>query len=138
MTEQNNKPPTGIASGYAMLMPGLIALARDHGYALGLHGSLQRDLDLIAVPWTSGAAAPVELAEAVRGHVGGFWNPHDSNGVGGSKPHGRRCWSIHFGGGQYIDLSVMPRLHDDVEITDGKVFVRLREYSEDAAARSDG
>ncbi len=40
------------------IYPQLVEEARRHGYALAPHGSLQRDLDLIAVPWSEEAAAP--------------------------------------------------------------------------------
>jgi hypothetical protein len=41
-------------------------VARSKGYALAVHGSLARDIDLVAVPWVEEAASAAELAEAVR------------------------------------------------------------------------
>lgn len=38
---------------YRSILPKLREAARSHGYALGVHGSMRRDLDLIAVPWDS-------------------------------------------------------------------------------------
>lgn len=32
------------------------ALAKLHGWGVGVHGSLERDIDLIAVPWTEDAS----------------------------------------------------------------------------------
>ena len=102
------------------LMPHLSEVAESHGYALAAHGSLSRDIDLIACPWTSAAVEASVLAEAIRcaaeevtGHA--FYGPHESDeyfraGCPGAKPHGRLVWSFHLGGGPYIDLSVMPRL----------------------------
>lgn len=98
------------ASFYATFFPHLQETARDMGYALTMHGSLQRDLDLIAVPWIEEAAAPDTLAEALRDRCGGFFSRLDANGVPDSKPHGRLCWVIHLGSGPYIDLSVTPRV----------------------------
>lgn len=40
----------------AELIDQLRAIAKGHGWALGVHGSLVRDIDLIAVPWTSDAS----------------------------------------------------------------------------------
>ena len=112
--QQTGKPvPKASPALYATMLPGLIGVARDHGYALAVHGSMLRDFDLIAVPWVGTAAAPEALAEALRDWLGGFFKPHDSNGSTTAKPHGRRCWSIHFGGGCYVDLSVMPRWTED-------------------------
>jgi hypothetical protein len=85
--------------------------ARECGYAIGVHGSLARDIDLIAAPWTEDAVSPADLAEIVRATVAkvggmGFVSRNDP----AEKPHGRLCWSIHLRDGPYLDLSVMPRL----------------------------
>jgi hypothetical protein len=81
-------------------------VARAMGYAVGVHGSETRDLDLIAAPWRGDAKPAHELAEAVRAVLEGeFSITHDQPDV---KPAGRLAWSIQIGGGAYIDLSVMP------------------------------
>jgi len=36
---------------YKSVLPKIREVARSCGYAIGLHGSMRRDLDLIAVPW---------------------------------------------------------------------------------------
>lgn len=105
-----------------VLLPALRYKARQLGYAIGLHGSLRADIDLIAAPWTPEAVPAPELAEALRvvaeAIIGqakcfdrlGADNPdYFDQGMPGHKPHGRLCWSFHLGGGPYIDLSVMPR-----------------------------
>lgn len=96
-------------------------MARALGYALAIHGSLKRDIDLVAVPWTKHAVDPVELSEyltcTAAEHNDGVAYLHEleaadewhRNGCPGMKPHGRLVWSIQLGGGVYIDLSVMPR-----------------------------
>lgn len=105
---------------YERLLPALRSVAEKHGYALGFHGSGQRDLDLIAVPWIEEAGAPEVLVEDLRQTVNGviFQYPSTPLSLGDwtrrnpqPKPHGRLAWSIHFGdldAGFYIDLSVMP------------------------------
>jgi len=90
---------------YAFLYRDLVEVAREHGYALALHGSMKRDLDLIAVPWTGLAVSAEHLALALRDAAGaafGEGDPHE-------KKHGRLAWSLHLGGGPYVDLSVMPK-----------------------------
>lgn len=108
-----------------VLLPALREIARRNGYALAVHGSLERDIDLIAAPWREGAAPAEELIRdiftacyAVLGYA--IW-PHDwkegaafEPPVGAlpnpdRKPHGRLGWVIHLGGGPYLDVSVMPR-----------------------------
>ncbi len=90
------------------------------GYSLSVHGSLVRDIDLIACPWNPHAVEARELAEALRDvarglnggvahHKGVEDSPWFHAGCPGGKPFGRLCWSYHLGGGPYIDLSVMPK-----------------------------
>ena len=93
---------------YAALLPKLQEVARRHGYALPVHGSLQRDLDVVAVPWTDDASDPVALIKALAERAGGFIP--EGQAKTGLKPHGRLAVTIYLGGqGGYIDLSVMPR-----------------------------
>lgn len=92
--------------------------ARKLGYALGVHGSLSRDIDLIACPWTEDAASEAELAEELRVVVGGRYSwsmkgrEFTLRGCPGHKPHGRLGWVINIDDGPYIDLSVMPRARE--------------------------
>jgi hypothetical protein len=116
----NDKPVDTRAAAFAWMIPHITQVARKFGYAIGLHGSMARDLDIIAVPWTDSAAPAEALIEAIRDAVGGNirndertkgneWDESTRNPC--SKPHGRRAWSIYFSGHRfYIDLSVMPRL----------------------------
>lgn len=85
-------------------LPSIVRVAKEHGYALAVHGSLARDYDLIAVPWVDEAARPEVLVDAIRVASGGHFAEHD---YPATKPHGRRAWAVHLGGGQYLDLSVM-------------------------------
>lgn len=91
------------------VVPKLIPVAKRLGYAIALHGSFQRDLDVVAVPWTEDAVSAEELAEALRQEVHG-WLQRDQDPCPGKKPHGRLAWTIHTEDGVgHIDLSVMPR-----------------------------
>lgn len=91
--------------GYATLYPKLREVARQHGYALALHGSLVKDLDVVAVPWTEDAADPVTLAKALTTRAHGFI---PEGGIA-ERLHGRIAVTIHLvGPAGYIDLSIMP------------------------------
>lgn len=98
---------TSIAPVYAQLYQYLCAEAKGSGYALAIHGSLNRDLDLVAIPWTDEAEDSESLIKSLSRAVGcgAIQGPYD-------KPHGRRSWAILLGGDAYIDLSVMPRESD--------------------------
>ena len=96
------------AATYAMLYPRLREVARGHGYALALHGTLQKDLDVLACPWVEEASSPEALAEALRELIGGEFAGGPEN-RGTTKPHGRRAWTILLlGSAGYVDLSVTP------------------------------
>ena len=110
--------PTAIE--FLALMPAIRQAARNLGYAVGLHGTLARDFDLIACPWTEAAADPDGLAEAIMGAAGcvrwrvfrGEGRLSHRNQV--DKPHGRLTYAFdwdkrNYENRGYIDLSVMPR-----------------------------
>jgi hypothetical protein len=99
---------------YVQMLPTIRMVAKEHGYAIGLHGSLQRDLDLIAVPWVENCSDKESLARAIhRATIGLESASYDWE----KKPHGRMatsfpmCW-IDFPIGDekstgHIDLSVI-------------------------------
>ena len=61
------RDPARCAAAAAALIEPLRAVAREHGYALTEHGSMQRDIDLVAIPWRHGdCAAPIDLAGAIK------------------------------------------------------------------------
>jgi hypothetical protein len=99
---------------FEVLISALRHVAWRHGYALATHGSLSYDIDLIACPWRDSAVAPQHLADAIRkaaeAIIGeAFVAEHDKGRLPEKKPCGRLAWSLHLGGGPYIDLSVMPK-----------------------------
>lgn len=97
---------------YMLLLQWLNDAANKHGYALGLHGSLNRDLDLIAAPWTEEAVCADQLVQALAKAAGG-WIEHGACCVNPEfRPHGRIAYTIQLGRGLYLDVSVMPRKGD--------------------------
>jgi hypothetical protein len=97
---------------YHELIEPIRSVARKFGYAIALHGSLARDIDLIAVPWTEEAVEAEILAIGISNIVKAFSTTSYVRVHGpkeNEKPHGRLCWSIFVTGVTYIDLSVMPR-----------------------------
>jgi hypothetical protein len=101
-----------LAPWYAMAYTKLDRIAWRHGYALALHGSMARDLDLVAIPWTDDASSPEKLIAAfVRFIVSGAEIHYKASGVKPTiKPHGRLAYVLAIGfDGHYIDLSIMPR-----------------------------
>ena len=99
---------------YEILIDALRYVAYRHGFALAVHGSLRRDIDLIAAPWRESAVGGDALAKAISGAIEAiigtsrerkeFPNPE-------KKPCGRLGYSFyltHDDFGPYVDLSIMP------------------------------
>ena len=98
---------------YAQLLPRIRTAGKALGYALAVHGSMARDLDLVAIPWVADALSAEKLvemiADAVHGFVIGDVQNRGSVTLSPSiRPHGRKSWNICWGGVVMIDLSVMP------------------------------
>lgn len=105
-----------LVSIYSQILPKIREAGKAMGYAIALHGSMQRDLDLLAVPWVEDAKSAEELvefiAEAVNGYVIGDVNARGTVETPTLQPHGRKSWNICWGGRAFVDLSVMPRSGD--------------------------
>ena len=84
--------------------------ARELGWAVSIHGSLERDIDLIAVPWTERAHEPDALVNSFRQVLTKLYGIGLEVGPNCEhpKPHGRLCWSFWIRPWTYIDLSVYP------------------------------
>ena len=83
------------------------------GYAIGVHGSIRRDIDLIAAPWITYATDDEVLARSIAESVNGWILYREGHPTWGAKPHGRRAYTIMLRephARTYLDLSVMPRL----------------------------
>jgi hypothetical protein len=98
------KPPN-YAPIYAALYPDLAEIARKHGYAMAVHGTMGRDLDLICVPWTLDASAPSDVVdEIVR-----TFKIEVATGPS-LREHNRQVWGISIMFGEcFLDLSFTPR-----------------------------
>jgi hypothetical protein len=91
---------------YACLYPELATIARAHGYAMAVHGTLARDFDVICIPWTDEAADPEVIIQAIL-------DKFAIRRIGELHPmkHGRvaQTLSLKFGEAA-LDLSFMPRV----------------------------
>jgi hypothetical protein len=93
---------------YATMLPGLKKIAEKHGYALSIHGSMLRDFDLVAIPWTHECSPGADLIKAIADAL----SCYQGGPVTGpeQKPHDRQAWIIPLGAGLALDISVMPRV----------------------------
>lgn len=82
--------------------------AWSYGYAIGMHGSFTRDLDLIMVPWTEEARDPAHVIKVIASRT----DLRLQSETPSAKPHGRTAYTLHlpgFGDPRWIDLSIVPR-----------------------------
>lgn len=112
MSDLTQKPKPNYAPTYAAAMyPELAQIARSHGYTLAVHGSLARDLDLIAIPWIEDAGEPQAIIDDILAkyavhHIGDI----------GHKPHGRIAYTLSVGWGHCaIDIQFTPKKPKQVE-----------------------
>ena len=96
-----------------LILPAMRRVAIEAGYTLAVHGSLNRDIDLVAVPWREfGVWTPDALADAICGAVRGVTGRCNSNEKQWTaKPHGRLARILLAWCGEStaaLDLSVIP------------------------------
>lgn len=135
--EAPTKPIHAKPSYYAIMFEPLKEIALKYGYNLVLHGSLARDMDLIAIPWGETIGNIDEMIDEFCTYVGGRIHimqkrRNESDEIIGErftpKPYGRKAYVIDiFRGGYfegdgfekltfykdpqtYIDISVTPAL----------------------------
>jgi len=126
---QNQTKPLHAKPGlYAFFFEGLKQIAREYGYNLVLHGSMNRDLDLIAIPWSTICQGEHgRMIQEFCEHIGEskiMRLPQEGNPLYNTTQHGRMQYVININRecqriGEdwvdpqyYIDISVMPILKD--------------------------
>jgi hypothetical protein len=98
---------SGRAALYACIWNPLRNAAMDCGWALGLHGSLANDMDIMAMPWTEDAKPVEEMIKALSDIFTD--NPFkDSHTVPHyDKPNNRVVYTISIWAEWYLDISVI-------------------------------
>lgn len=96
--------PANYAPVYAGLYPQLAEIARRHGYAMAVHGSMARDADLICIPWTDKATEPQAVVDAITTEF-----VIRNIGEPSVREHGRIVYTLTVSApGCFIDLSFTP------------------------------
>lgn len=96
----------GRAVFYASMWEDLKNAALNCGWALGLHGSLASDMDIMAMPWSEDATSLDALITAIR-HC--FSEPYDIgiNVDQNTKPNNRIVVTFSIWADFYIDMNVI-------------------------------
>lgn len=105
---------------YANCYEGLKAIALKYGYNLLIHGSLNRDFDLVAVPWAKEIGNYLDMINEFVENLGGHIMPEsdEHRKLIGDLYHGRQIYVINLNrGGKatnyedpqwYLDISIIP------------------------------
>lgn len=124
MKERDEITTNGRAVFYTVLYPEFRQKALDLGYTLALHGSMARDMDMIAVAWVKEAKSPDELVRAFSDCIGGtVWKNHHFKNKA-LMPHNRIAYTLSIFSDWFIDLSIIPpenydfKLPNDINYSD--------------------
>jgi hypothetical protein len=110
------KPTHAKPSLYAYYFYDLKEIAKEYGYNLVLHGSLNRDLDLIAIPWVDDPKPELDLINAFSKHLNGWTSDAPSLFLPGKLPGGRHTYIIQLNRGGYMNTGT--GLHEP--LTEGR------------------
>lgn len=69
---------------YSVILEPLRVIAKEYGYNLLVHGSMNRDLDLIMIPWRDNCAEADEAVKALAMYLGG--KLHDQRNASDKEP----------------------------------------------------
>lgn len=129
MDNENKKPTHAKPSLYAFYFELIKEIGFKYGYNIVLHGSMNRDLDLIAIPWQEHIGDKMEMLNKIAEAIGGYIlnETEEERKLFRDKFHGRECYIINinrtiktkFQGlmtefeeyadpQYYIDISVLP------------------------------
>ena len=115
-----SKPTHVKPSFYAFIYEQIKDIAKDYGYNLVLHGSMNRDLDLIAIPWIDNPKPELELVHRIDYVINEIPRNAEHNYQFSVLPGGRNSYVINIcRGGEwnkyqdanyYLDISFTPNV----------------------------
>ena len=89
---------------WVFTFPKIREIAYHCGWAIGVHGSITNDLDLMAMPWIENPTSADELAERIQNAVDNQGRKYVK--TCGEKPNNRVVYTI-FAGNTYIDMNII-------------------------------
>lgn len=95
----------GRASFYACMWNDIRQCAMDCGWAVALHGSLNSDMDIMAMPWVTDAVSFEELIKNISELFTDNYISENYSITYNEKPHNRIVATIHIFADFYLDIS---------------------------------
>lgn len=122
------KPTHAKPQLYAYFFEALKPIALDHGYNLVVHGSMARDLDLIAIPWVDDPKSEIDLIRALAQYMNHRAPEQKEHYLFKALPGGRHSYVINLDRGGYarnehgeisdpISFREDPQYYIDISVT---------------------
>jgi hypothetical protein len=86
---------------YSVCLQGLQEIAKGMGYNLLVHGSMNRDMDLVAIPWIDKPESHLDLIKALDYYLRGVNFDFAENYMHTILPGGRNSYVINLNRGGY-------------------------------------
>ena len=115
------KPIRAKPQFYAICLSGLQAVAKLKGYNLIIHGSMNRDMDLVAIPWVDDCSSHLELLSEFCEYLGiskSYRPTNEAEYMFSTLGGGRSSYVINLNRGNkfnnyldaqyYLDISITP------------------------------
>lgn len=122
---ETKKPIHAKPSLYAFYFDVVKEIGLQYGYNIVLHGSMNRDLDLIAIPWQEQIGDKMEMlnriAEAIGGHI--LFETEEDRKRFREKFHGRQCYVINVN--RTIKAKVQGMITEFEEYADPQYYIDI-------------
>lgn len=105
MKSREEVTTNGRAVFYASMYNDLKNVALDYGWALGIHGSLASDMDIMAMPWTENAKPIEEMIKALSNCFDK--SPFKDLYTVSNMPNNRVVYTMPIWADFYLDINVI-------------------------------
>jgi len=124
----DKKPTHAKPQLYAYYFLALKDIAKEMGYNLVVHGSMARDMDLIAIPWVNDPKPEMDLVNALSEHMNGKRFELKEQFMYKEQPGGRHSYIINLYRGGYarnehgeisdpLEFTPDPEYYIDISVT---------------------
>lgn len=125
------KPLHAKPSLYAFYFEAIKAIGLKYGYNILVHGSMARDLDLIAIPWQEVIGDKMAMLEEISETIGGYILKESEEDIERfrKKYHGRESYIINLnrrivskydGNSVYFEKTEDPQYYIDISVLPSK------------------
>jgi len=107
MKSREHVTNNGRAVFYASMWEDLKKAALSHGWALGLHGSLNTDMDIMAMPWDENASPVLDMIHSLCDCFTGTDWLKQTMQISTNKPNNRVVYTLSIWADFYLDINVI-------------------------------